>query len=341
MSLRSLYHISQAYALVNQKLSSPESIADHAIASVVSLVIYQQIHSQDSVGITHLNGLCRMIKLRGGIDRLMQENRALALKPLRYAEAPLCLAHSLTLTIARLDLELTLRTGLPSMFHDSALFSNILSTDCEDYTGQSRIPAASTADAMLETSRFAKLLNYIGEDGRPKLDGLEYTERLLSLLYRLLDGCQYTAWLDHEGNHYDSLVYLALLAFMTTLLPEYGRDSTSYPLLTDRLNSAINHIDVTTEDTQGPGLSLLLWALFMSGLSSLPENRPLSLLIPGTCRQLGLYDWPAVRDELCRYPWVSTLHDFPGQSLWEQGQAQKCVVGYGEERRACDGGEKP
>jgi hypothetical protein len=57
MSLRSLYHISQAYSLVNQKLSGPEPVADDAIASVVSLVIYQQIHSQDSVGITHLNGL--------------------------------------------------------------------------------------------------------------------------------------------------------------------------------------------------------------------------------------------------------------------------------------------
>ena len=84
ISSKTLYHISQAYALVNLKLSGPESISDSAIAAVVTLAIYQQIHHLHSTGLIHLNGLYRMIQLRGGIARLMKENRALALKPLRY-----------------------------------------------------------------------------------------------------------------------------------------------------------------------------------------------------------------------------------------------------------------
>ena len=84
ISTKTLHHISQAYSLVNLKLSGPESVSDSAIAAVVTLTVYQQIHHLHAVGLIHLNGLYRMIQLRGGIARLMRENRALALKPLRY-----------------------------------------------------------------------------------------------------------------------------------------------------------------------------------------------------------------------------------------------------------------
>ena len=86
ISSKTLHHISQAYALVNVKLSSPLAVTDSAIAAVVSLAIYQQVHYQPATGLVHLRGLYRMIQLRGGIARLMQENRALALKPLRYVK---------------------------------------------------------------------------------------------------------------------------------------------------------------------------------------------------------------------------------------------------------------
>ena len=98
ISPKTLYYISQAYALVNLKLSGPESVSDSAIAAVITLTIYQQIHHLHSTGLIHLNGLYRMIQLRGGIARLMKENRALALKALRYvhvlASAPLFLSLS-------------------------------------------------------------------------------------------------------------------------------------------------------------------------------------------------------------------------------------------------------
>lgn len=83
ISSKILHHISQAYVLVNIKLLGPLSVSDSAIAALVSLAIYQQVHHQPATGLVHLHGLYRMIQLRGGIARLMQENRALALKLLR------------------------------------------------------------------------------------------------------------------------------------------------------------------------------------------------------------------------------------------------------------------
>lgn len=81
--MKTLHHIAKAYELVNVKLSGPESVSDSAIAAVIALVMYQQVHSQYSAGLVHLHGLSQMVQLRGGIRRLLEENRALALKALR------------------------------------------------------------------------------------------------------------------------------------------------------------------------------------------------------------------------------------------------------------------
>lgn len=63
--------------------------------------MYQQVHNQHSAGLVHLDGLFQMIQLRGGICRLLKENRALALKALR------CVLILATLTIlAALPLQL-------------------------------------------------------------------------------------------------------------------------------------------------------------------------------------------------------------------------------------------
>jgi hypothetical protein len=66
------------------------------MAAVVSLAIYQQLHHQPAIGLVHLKGLHRMIQLRGGIDRLMRENRALAMKPLRYVKDRSTTCHHFT-----------------------------------------------------------------------------------------------------------------------------------------------------------------------------------------------------------------------------------------------------
>jgi hypothetical protein len=67
---------------------------------VVSLAIYQQVHHQPATGLVHLHGLYRMIQLRSGIARLMQENRALALKLLRYVNMLALNLPSLCLILA-------------------------------------------------------------------------------------------------------------------------------------------------------------------------------------------------------------------------------------------------
>jgi hypothetical protein len=86
--------------------------------------------------------------------------------------------------IARLGLELTLRTGQSTMFHSDAIFTSNSSTDDKAPKELSRLFAAKTSAARLEEFKFAELSNILRVDERPKLDALEYTELFLSHLYR-------------------------------------------------------------------------------------------------------------------------------------------------------------
>ncbi|KAL8857280.1 MAG: hypothetical protein Q9178_006206 [Gyalolechia marmorata] len=301
ISSKTLYHISQAYALVNLKLSGPESVSDSAIAAVVSLTIYQQIHHLHSTGLIHLNGLYRMIQLRGGIATLMKENRALALKPLR------------------LDVELALQSGLPTLFRSDAIVTviGVLGNSCGIKTPPLSTPSR-LSHIMLSMVSFASLLNDREREGRTKLDPLSYTETLVSLLYQLTDVAPLGQPRSMSGGLWDDVAQLAMLAFMTTLLPELSHDESSH-LLSDRLDSAIQDLHATFIDAQGSVFSLSLWTLFIGGVS-VSKGKDHRSLILEICERLDLYDWPTVLRQLCGFPWIHTLHDVPARRLWEDAQ---------------------
>ncbi|KAF6786566.1 hypothetical protein CSOJ01_15406 [Colletotrichum sojae] len=169
-SSKTLHHICQAYSLVNLKLSGSHAISDSAIAAVVTLAIYQQIHQQHSIGLVHLRGLHRMIELRGGIARLMKENRPLALKPLR------------------LDIELAIQNGSPTMFHSQDIPVKAVLCDSSPVAAQLSACSLGLPRFMLDLIVFTGILNDKAKNARSKLNPLDYTETLTSLFYRLLEG---------------------------------------------------------------------------------------------------------------------------------------------------------
>lgn len=302
ISSKTLYHISKAYALVNLKLSGPESVSDSAIAAVITLAIYQQIHIQHATGLIHLSGLYRMIQLRGGISRLMKENRSLALKALR------------------LDVELALQTGSP-LFTSHVVPVNITSDSF--HVMEELLPSAAPklSRVIIDVASFAMLLNSKEKAGRTKLDPLNFSTTIISLLYRLIEVAPLKQPRSAPAVLYDDVASLAMLAFLTTLLPEYGREQSSYPLLSNRLESTINNFHATCADKSS---LLLLWSLFITGISILNPKHHLWLLrdILQVCEQQDLHDWPTVRHQLLKFPWIHTLHDIPGQILWEDVQCR-------------------
>lgn len=83
VSSNTLVHLSKAYQITQKRLDGPNAASDVAIAGVTILAIYQLVHGHIKAGLVHFNGLCRMIEMRGGLEKLMMHNRALAQKPWR------------------------------------------------------------------------------------------------------------------------------------------------------------------------------------------------------------------------------------------------------------------
>lgn len=329
MSSKALYHISQAYSLVNMKLSGPDCVSDNAIAAVVSLAIYQQIHHLYSTGLIHLDGLRRMIELRGGMAKLIKQNRALAVKPLRYVNlpapvsisaTPVYLLQALHLTLHRLDAELALQTGCPPIF-----CSDFLETISHAFGHPSDLEVKSLSVAteayhvMMTMMSFARSLNSNEGNKAMRLDPLTYTEMLVWLLYRSIEISPLGQQCSASADVYNQLACFSMLAFMTTLLPEYGRYDSSYPLLSQKLENIIQNINTTPTYIQHSKLTLLLWGILISGIS-VSKSKDYRWLIMDVCEQLELHDWLAVRHQLCQFPWINAVHDIPGRYLWNETQ---------------------
>lgn len=172
---------------------------------------------------------------------------------------------------------------------------------------------------ILDLFSFSRLLNKVERRQSPKFNPLDYTETLLSLLYRLVEASALGETSTKSGGLYGNVLYLVMLAFMMTLLPEYTRDGSVCPLLSGHLESAIQDLGVAASEFSDSDPPLLLWILFVSGISVLnfKDHHWLSPLIAGTCERLELYNWVTIEQQLSQFPWIFALHEAPGRRLWE------------------------
>ncbi|KAF2669202.1 hypothetical protein BT63DRAFT_413660 [Microthyrium microscopicum] len=74
------HHISKALRLVNEKLSGEDPVSNTSIAVVVIMAQFERLNNHYQQGLIHLDGLQRMVELRGGISQLRRDNPSLALK---------------------------------------------------------------------------------------------------------------------------------------------------------------------------------------------------------------------------------------------------------------------
>jgi hypothetical protein len=70
-------HLSQTFRLVNKRLSGNDAASDMTVAVVVVMAQYSRLQGQYHEGVVHLEGLQRMIELRGGISQLAKSEPGL------------------------------------------------------------------------------------------------------------------------------------------------------------------------------------------------------------------------------------------------------------------------
>lgn len=174
---------------------------------------------------------------------------------------------------------------------------------------------------LLDITDFTQLLNTTQQGA--KLDPMDYAECVIGRLHRLL----HFAPVAHQRlmDPLDNLVHVALVATMTTLMPEYGRNMARYDLLANHFRGALWTYAATPERNA----SILLWALFVGFVTVLGDDDHtwLASLVGKVCVYLDLHSWLDVSSILCRYAWVGVLYDTPGLRLWNMAEGRRYLGG--------------
>lgn len=170
-------------------------------------------------------------------------------------------------------------------------------------------------DAALQTqltsiSSFTSQLNI----PHTKIDAYDYSDAVCIRLHRLLDYAPLDRCVLQQLTPLDRLVHLSLVAVMTTLMPEYGRNSARYFLLANELQEALRTYATVVPRND----AIMLWALFVGHVTILPGSDLVWLLPLATesRARLGAQSWEEMRQTLCRYAWIGVLYDKAGLELW-------------------------
>lgn len=75
------HHLSEAFTIINRRLQGKDALSNASLVLVMFLVNHEYIRKEYSAATTHLEGLVRMIDLRGGLEQVEKtSDRYLMLK---------------------------------------------------------------------------------------------------------------------------------------------------------------------------------------------------------------------------------------------------------------------
>ncbi|KAI3333314.1 hypothetical protein F4824DRAFT_473041 [Ustulina deusta] len=311
-----LCHMSEAYRLINQKLSSNEPLSDTTVAVVAAVNTYDRLYGNPQKAMIHLNGLVSLITLGGGISELAKRNIIIAEKAFRS------------------DIELALSCGSTPKFSSEDVPRHLILTDSrgcrEPYKhGEAELVesilyqsvSAELSEIVLDVLRFSHLLDQASRAN--KLDSVAYQCTLTYVGYRLLE-IKLPRYDSRAATSFDTLVQLALTGFQNTFCFGLGRKIMTFPLVVERFISAAQTI---REDNKSQQM-VVFWALLMGRVSALTRDDDFWLVprLKALAHELGLRTWPEASNALRAFPWVKAAHEAQGERFWNTKLAQSVRV---------------
>ncbi|KAH8671617.1 hypothetical protein BX600DRAFT_251067 [Xylariales sp. PMI_506] len=309
-------HMNKAIALVQEKLAEPSSAtADSTLFCVLALAIVSDDIESHDMAMVHLEGLSKLIKLRGGMASLAHR-RALQLKA------------------CRLDIRCAMKNGTKPLFFsaDSLSWQPYLvdigrsipiQPSMQKTTPLHKLcnnPDVRLVNVWLDLSKFCTAINLAHQTQRKLSSGLAQ-EALVSIQYRL-QSLMYDMD-DHAAARNElETVRLAMLAFSTTLMTEVQKLPSHYPHSTAQLEQRLQSLDRdfigAEEEDRG---KLILWLTFIRSLipfDKVEDNDWVGNQLSRTRRVLGLTCWAEARKLIKGFLWVDIIHDEVGKRFFEQ-----------------------
>ncbi|RDW60302.1 hypothetical protein BP5796_11908 [Coleophoma crateriformis] len=309
--IEAVQHISHAFRLINAKLSGDGDVSDTTIAAVIIMSQYERLQGQYRQGVVHLEGLQRMVELRGGISKLTKN------KPGADLEFSLHLGSETRFHIE--DIAYSSSTSSMAIFRLPSSFRRQDDLKPPEIL-HSRLLArlsANLQDLLVDMTNLAWLLNDASAGYRPKVHGYTFQDAFLQLGYRIVDISPLGG--PRPSNRLENAVHLGLTAFFITLFCGLDYKMMKSPLLNDLARSAAQEPFDGDQENQ----EVLLWLLFIGGAAVFrqPDDAWLTPKTIHTMQALDLHTWDDVRQMLAKFPWVTAIHD-------KAGRLQTCSQGH-------------
>ncbi|CAH0058085.1 unnamed protein product [Clonostachys solani] len=299
-SSKALYSLSRTVSHVKNKLESPGALSDSTITLVLSLISQEQLKKFDSRAKIHLNGLRRMIELRGGLEQLEG-------KP------------PLLLKVCKVDVVFALQFGGPTIFfRDEMLRVRVEMASKGRFHRLLALPSIHDMntsnpllkEVLLDVLDLSALIN--ANKSKLVVDLINFQEILMSVFYRLLrmhplQGVPLT-------NDADAMYHLGLTIFMLTMFITIEKQRI---LECSPVSDAVG--ELLSRDLSKSSGELILWFVLVSGIwTSTVEGDWIIPKLQVIKQRLRLNDWEEAQCRIESFPWIGVLHDQPGRALWDR-----------------------
>ncbi|KAL4793269.1 hypothetical protein BDV19DRAFT_380231 [Aspergillus venezuelensis] len=284
---QAMHHIAGTYRIIQQRLlGGKEATSDMTIAILVAMSQYERLQGQYERGYVHVQGLRRMIELRGGIRQFDRESAGVAQKVLRA------------------DLEYALQLGGTTLLGLEGIeflrSSQRLQTDYkksipELETYLQRHLGYDLCKVFADTKGLAGLLNNADAGYSQKLGSIEFYNTILLLGHCLLQINPLYSSFKHDEHITPSMSAL------------------EDPILARSLRYATERLSKSMKAGMGdrPKKSVLLWALLIGVIAVFKPSDDDWLIktTASTIKALELSTLDDIKQAIIGLPWVYALHD--------------------------------
>ena len=308
---RSLPHFLETVKLLRERLAHDDNRAKLSYttaAAIMGLVGHALWTGNSESARHHMEGLSRIVKLRGGVAT--------------FKENP-----KLLIEILRCDLGIALYSGSRPLFFNNSSSQEpyppypnlklLLELRGPAVTGP-QYQSARFFDDMADElagiwiimSEFCSLINFAAGSGQ-FISVETLLETIASVMYRLLG-------VKFDAGSSDEAIRLGLLAFSCSVFLQWQQLGMSYPPLISAFRNCL-----ATMSSQQTSPQLVLW-LFMIGAALVFDSTDDWWLTPALLAKMDsceIRSWSEMQHLLKSSMWISLIHDKPGRRVFDSAIA--------------------
>ncbi|KAH8819441.1 hypothetical protein F5884DRAFT_760528 [Xylogone sp. PMI_703] len=316
-SLEKTKHMMETIRLLNKNLRDPRfKVTDGTIIAVAHLAEYECIAGNFKNWDVHIDGLYKMVELRGGFSTL---------------------GDNVKNKVLRVDI-----VGCISTFSEPRFVSKKIDTSSYAFTGLTVKPPTlplsdgfkTVAEVFLFDESLVEILSelqYLTSVVDKKIDHMMFDGLAIAIQYHLL---QFHFLADRNSPNLileEACSMGALICLKTIHHAEIGLQVEGYPAgisadeaVVLKLKTCLGMIDTNTTLAR----ELFLWIIFLSGtaVAGTKHRAWFVARLAKAIKEWKIGSWEQVRSSLVKFLWVESVHADSSRGLWDEAKVTMDIL---------------